>query len=84
MAGFTFDQKIFQKKFVSVVSGHLDKRRESLMESLGLMDHLMTRDNFCMNVIDHTDYSGVVEKLLEFKKDSMRFLSDSLKVENND
>ena len=75
---------IFQKKFVSVVSGHLDKRRESLMGSLGLMDRLMTRDSFCMNIIENLDYTGVVEKLSDFKKDSMKFLSDSLKVKNND
>ena len=37
-----------------------------------------------MNIIENLDYTGVVEKLSDFKKDSMKFLSDSLKVKNND
>lgn len=72
---------IYQKKFVSVVTGHVDKRRESLMEHLGLTDHLMTQENFDLAAIDKTDYAGVTEKLAEFKASSMNYLKNAIKAE---
>ena len=71
---------IYEKKFVSVVSGHVDKRRESLMEHLGLTDHLMTNENFDMNAIEKTNYAGTTEKLAKFKENSMRYLIRAIKA----
>lgn len=75
---------IYQKKFVSVVSGHADKRRESLMTHLGLTDHLMGVDNFDFEVLEGTEYRNVTEKLTEFKASSMNYLINALKVEKHD
>lgn len=72
---------IYQKRFVSVVTGHVDKRRESLMKHLGLTDHLMSQENFSLTAIDKADYAGVTEKLSEFKASSMNYLIDAIKAE---
>lgn len=72
---------IYKKKFVSVFSGHVDTRRESLMKQLGLTDHLMTEENFNIDIIQKTDYTGVEEKLFDFKMSSMDYLMKAIKAE---
>ncbi len=69
---------IYKKNFVSVVTGHVDTRRESLMEHLGLTDHLMTELSFDLSTIQNTDYSSVDGKLNSFKKSSMEYLYNAL------
>lgn len=75
---------IYQKRFVSVISGHVDKRRESLMNHLGLKDHLMSLDNFDFGIVDKTEYKDVTDRLAEFKIDSMKYLENALGTGKDD
>lgn len=69
---------IYEKPFVSVVSGRADPRMASLLEQLGLLEHLATVDDIDVNMLQNTDFKAVREKKTELRKSSFEFLSAAL------
>lgn len=68
----------FERPFVSVVTGHADTRMESLLQQLGLADHLLTKDNVDVEKMMSTNYSEVRAMKDVLRKDSLAFLRDAL------
>lgn len=69
----------FEKPYVSVVSGNPDLRMKSLLEQLGLSDHLVDKDYINVPAMLRTDYTSVREKKSALRKDSFDFLTSTLK-----
>lgn len=69
----------FEKPYVSIVTGNADTRMYSLLEQLGLADHLVTKDDIDIDKIIKTDFSLVRLKKNALRKTSLKFLQDSLK-----
>ena len=53
---------IFERPYVSVVTGEPDPRMKSLLEQLGLQNHLTDANSFDLKELINTDYSGVRKK----------------------
>lgn len=69
----------FEKPYVSIVSnGHADTRMKSLLQQLGLEDHLADADHMKIHDMKRTDFVKVREKKSMLRKDSFDFLSNSL------
>ena len=69
----------FEKPFVSVVTGKADTRMYSLLDQLGLSDHLVTKDQINIDKMLVTDFDDVREKKSALRKTSLDFLQNSLK-----
>ncbi len=68
----------YQKPYVSVVSGTPDTRMKSLLEQLGLSDHLSEADSFDLEKLIQTDYSNVQEKKEQVRTSSLNFIKEAL------
>lgn len=74
----------YEKPYISVVSGEPDVRMESLLEQLGLEDHLMTKDDLDISRIHKlfvTNYSEVQRKKERLRQSSLEYLKSALEVE---
>lgn len=69
----------FERPYVSVVTGKADTRMESLLDQLGLSDHLVTKDNVDIERIMATDFSAVRAKKTSLRKSSLEYLEKALK-----
>ncbi|WP_027453681.1 polysaccharide pyruvyl transferase family protein [Segatella baroniae] len=70
---------IFEKSFVSIVTGKADTRMFSLLDQLGLSDHLVTKEKMNIDQLLKTDFSEVRTKKNELRKSSFEFLKKALK-----
>lgn len=69
----------FEKPYVSVVdNGHPDPRMKSLLDQLGLSDHLVGLSKLDTNALMDTDYTRVKSKKVELRKESIGFLEKAL------
>lgn len=72
----------FEKPFVSIVTGgKADPRMESLMEQLGLSDHLTDCAGMNIPALQETDFISVREKKTALRRSSLEFLRNALLVE---
>ena len=69
---------IFEKPYVSVVTGKTDTRMESLLAQLGLSNHLVSKEKVDVEAMMLTDFSSVREKKTELRKTSLDYLRRSL------
>lgn len=70
---------IFEKPYVSIVSGKADTRMDSLLKQLGLSNHLVTKDNVNIDEMLSADFNSVKDKKAALRKDSLDFLKSSLR-----
>lgn len=68
----------FEKPYVSVVTGKADTRMASLLNQLGLENHLVTVDNIDIDDIMATDFADVRQRKTQLRKSSIEFLKKSL------
>lgn len=68
----------FEKPYVSVVSGKPDTRMASLLNQLGLSDHLVTKDKIDVRAMMNTDFTKLREKKAALRKSSFNFLKNAL------
>lgn len=68
----------FEKPYVSVVTGQADTRMHSLLEQLGLADHLVTKDKIDIDGMFATDFASVSEKKTALRQTSFDFIKTSL------
>ena len=68
----------YEKPYVSIVSGKPDTRMASLLNQLGLSDHLVTKDKLNVQAMMNTDYNAVREKKAALRKSSFDYLKRSL------
>lgn len=69
----------FERPYVSIVTGHADTRMESLLQQLGLADHLVTKEQMDVDKMLATDFESVRAKKAALRKDSFDFLQTALK-----
>ena len=69
----------FEKPYVSIVTGKADTRMYSLLEQLGLADHLVRKEDMDINRMLATDFIGVREKKAILRQESFDFIKNSLK-----
>lgn len=69
----------FERPYVSVVTGEADTRMKSLLEQLGLQNHLAAADHFNVKEMVDTDYSGVRERKARLRRESISFLENALR-----
>lgn len=70
----------YQKPYVSIVSGKADLRMSSLLEQLGLSDHLVTWENMDVSQMLQTDYAPVQAKKQALREPSLRYLRRALEA----
>lgn len=68
----------FEKPYASIVTGGADLRMKSLLEQLGLENHLLTSDQIDLNKLMDTDYDTVRGKKMELRKSSLEYLETAL------
>lgn len=69
----------FEKPYVSIVSnGKADPRMKSLLEQLGLHDHLVDSEHVDVRKLQETDFSNVLEKKRAARNGSLEFLRKAL------
>ncbi len=68
----------YEKPYISVYSNKPDTRMYSLLNQLGLLDHLVTKDNINIDILMNTDYKKVQEKKIALRESSINFLKESL------
>lgn len=69
----------FEKSYVSVLSrGKKDLRIKSLLEQLGLADHLACFNDFDIAKMQATDFAAVRERKKDLRRDSFAFLREAL------
>ena len=68
----------YEKPYVSIVSGKPDTRMASLLNQLGLSDHLVTKDKLDVQAMINTDFTAVREKKAALRQSSFDFLKRSL------
>lgn len=69
----------FEKPYVSIVTGNADTRMKSLLDQLGLSDHLVKKEEMNIDKLLKTDFSKVRAKKTDLRKASIEFLINSLK-----
>lgn len=69
---------IYEKPYVSIVSGKPDTRMASLLNQLGLSNHLVTKDKLDVRAMMNTDYNAVWEKKAALRQSSFDYLKRSL------
>ena len=67
-----------ERPYVSVVTGKADTRMHSLLEQLGLADHLATKENVNVDKMLATDFIPVQEKKVALRQTSFNFLKSAL------
>lgn len=70
---------IFERPYVSVVTDKVDTRMESLLNQLGLSDHLVTKDNIDVEQMIATDFDTVKAKKMLLRKSSFEYIEKALK-----
>lgn len=70
---------IYEKPFVSVVTGSADERMQSMLEQLGIAHRLCKPENVDFLKIDKEDFCGVEEAKIGLRKNSYKFLGDALR-----
>ncbi len=68
----------YEKPYVSIVSGNPDTRMASLLNQLGLSDHLVTKNKVDVKAMMHTDFNAVCEKKAKLRQSSFDYLKRSL------
>lgn len=68
----------FEKPYVSIITGEPDTRMFSLLNQLGLSDHLVTKDQVNLDAIYKTDFGKVNEKKVLLRQSSFEYLKHSL------
>lgn len=68
----------FEKPYVSIVTGNPDTRMASLLNQLGLSDHLVAKDKLNVQAMMNTDFTAVREKKATLRQSSFDFLKRSL------
>ena len=63
---------------MSIVSGKPDTRMASLLNQLGLSDHLVAKDKLNVQAMMNTDFTAVREKKAALRQSSFNFLKRSL------
>lgn len=71
---------LYEKPFVSVVSGKADTRRQSLLKQLGLLHHLVTPEELNLNDIKSTDFKKVKKQITILKQKSLDYLKRAINV----
>ena len=74
----TVFSSIYGKQFASVISGKIDKRRQSLMHQLGLENNLIKPEDFDLNKIAKTDFSNVHQNIQNVRKTSLDYLNKAI------
>lgn len=69
----------FEKPYASIVTGKADLRMKSLLEQLGLENHLVTKDELDVKRLLDTDYENVSKKKGAVRKESLEYLKNALK-----
>ena len=69
----------FEKPYVSIVTGKADTRMYSLLDQLGLADHLVTKDNLDVDKMLATDFLPIRDKKVALRQTSFDFIKSSLK-----
>lgn len=68
----------YEKPYVSIVTEKPDTRMQSLLEQLGLSDHLVTKNCINVKAIQNTDFLTVREKKKQLRQSSIEYLKRSL------
>lgn len=63
----------FEKPYVSIVTGQADTRMYSLLDQLGLANHLVHKEDMDINKLLATDFSGVRAKKLHCENPLLTF-----------
>ncbi len=74
----TVFSSLYNKQFASVISGSVDKRRQSLMKQLGLENNLIKPEEFNLSEIAKTDFDIVNKNIENIKKGSLEYLSKAI------
>lgn len=74
---------IYEKPYVSIVTGKPDLRMESLLKQLDLIDHLVTVDNIDVAKMISTDFTTVSDKKKILRQSSIDYLKSALEVDND-
>ena len=74
----TVFSSLYNKPFASVISGSVDKRRQSLMHQLGLENNLIRPEEFDVNKILKTDFDVVNKNIENIKKKSIDYLTKAV------
>lgn len=69
---------IYEKPYVSIVSGKPDTRMFSLLNQLGLSNHLVTKDKLDVKAMLNTDYNDINERKTALRRSSFDYLKRSL------
>ena len=69
---------IYKKHFISPIKDVVDPRRASLMQQLGLENHLMTPCKLDLNTIFTTDFRIVDERLKTLREHSQSYLYNAI------
>lgn len=69
----------FEKPYVSVVSGKADSRMYSLLQQLGLDNHLIHKEDLDVDAILSTDFSNVRDKKVLLRQSSFDFINNALR-----
>jgi len=72
---------IYEKPFVSVVSGVSDTRRHSLMKSIGLSDRLLKPDEIDLDKIMNSNFENSKILLENLKEKSLNYLIKAISIE---
>lgn len=68
----------YEKPYVSIVTEKADTRMQSLLEQLGLSDHLVKKEDMNVEKFLHTDFSKVREKKSALRQSSLDYLKNAL------
>lgn len=71
---------IYGKPYVSVVTGRPDPRMESLLQQIGLSDHLAPPSEISFDRIYRTDYGAVREKIGRLRMSSLEYLKRAVSL----
>ena len=69
----------FEKPYVSIVTGKADTRMYSLLDQLGLADHLVTKDKVDVDRMIATDFAPVRGKKAALRQTSFDYIRTALK-----
>lgn len=70
----------YKKPYVSIVSGKEDPRMASLLEQLGIKNHLVEKNNINLDEVFKTDYENVEKLKINLRKSSVDYLRRALEL----
>lgn len=76
----TIFSTIYRRPFASVIKDKADTRRVSLMEQLGLADHLVNVNTINWNKINQTDFDQVRIKINSLREHSISYLRQAIAI----